>query len=193
MAEPLTKRPRGALPAMRIRAVSPHATYLHEHLARLSDEDRRVRLGRQVAAVAVEAYCTRSRCADPLILGCFIEGRMIASAELFELPDDRFGLGHGAAIADLLIAVEKPYRRHGVAQALGQSTIRHAAARRIALVRMAYLENNLPMQRLTASLGAVHNRSGSMVRAELCTGWLRDSLVHTLIERAPGFRPISSY
>lgn len=184
---------QGAVLPLRIRVVSPHASYLHEHLARLDDKDRRTRLGRPVATGAIEAYCTRARCAEPVILGGFVDGCMVASAELFALRDDRFDMVSHAAIADMLIVVEKPSRRRGLAGSLAKEIIRHAASERIALVRMLYDSSNRPMARISKRFGAVHSQTGTSIRAEVCTGWLADNLAQTLIERAPPFRPLIGY
>ena len=181
--------PDGAA-SVRLRVLSPQASQLHEHLARLDDGDRRVRLGRSVAPTAVEAYCTRARVADPLIVGGFVDGRLVASAELFALPDEPFGVGRAAPMADLLMAIEPSHRGRGLAVRLARELIRHGASRRIALVRMEYDPANTPMARVSARLGAVHNRSGRRVRAELCTGWISDGLVPPLTERRAGYRPL---
>lgn len=191
--KPVAAANQGANLPLCIRAVSPHAGYLHEHLARLDDKDRRTRLGRPVSPGAIEAYCTRARCAEPVILGGFVDGCMVASAELFALRDDRFDLGSHTAVADMLIVVEKPFRRRGLAGSLAKEIIRHAASQRIALIRMLYDSSNRPMARISTRFGSVHSRTGTNVRAEICTGWLADNLAQTLIERAPPFRPLIGY
>jgi hypothetical protein len=176
--------------SVRLRVLSPQASQLHEHLARLDDRDRRERLGRVVAPAAVEAYCTRARVVDPLIVGGFVDGALVASAELFALPEEHFGAGRTAPMADLLMAIEPGHRGRGLAIRLAGELIRHGASRRIALVRMEYDPANMPMARVSARLGAVHNRAGKRVRAELCTGWIGDGLVPPLAERRAGFRPL---
>jgi GNAT superfamily N-acetyltransferase len=145
---------------LRLRILSAHARQLHDHLARLDERDRRARLGRPVATAAVEAYCTRSRVADPLILGGFVDGDLVASAELFAPVDESFAAGGAVPVADLLLAIERPHRGRGLGLRLMNEAIRHGASRRIALVRMEFDRGNLPMERLTARLGAVHHRLG---------------------------------
>ncbi|MGF1624885.1 MAG: GNAT family N-acetyltransferase [Alphaproteobacteria bacterium] len=195
MTDRTTSHPAGrTLPgALRLRIVSPYATPFHEHLARLGERDRRIRLGRTVAAEAIEAYCSRARLTEPLILGAYCDGILVASAELIVLPEERFGFGRTGSIANMLMAIEQGYRRRDLASRLAKETIRHAAVRRIALIRMDYEPTNVPMARLTARLGAVHGWVGGLVRAELCTGWIGDGLVPPLTERRPGFRSLPGF
>ena len=93
-------------------------------------------------------------------------------------------------MADLLIAIERSHRGRGLAFRLVKEILRHAARRRIALVRISYEPTNAAMARLTTRLGAVHSRTGQLIRAELCTGWIGEELVPPLTERTPGFRPL---
>lgn len=176
---------------LQIRNLSSHATALHEHLARLDEPERCLRLGRLVAVEAIAAFCTRGHCAEPINLGGYLNERLIASAELAILPEDRFGLSSRAAKADLLIAVERDYRGRGFAQQMVMSMLQHAAMKQIALVRLTYGQENEAMARVTANLGAVHSYTAQRVRAELCTGWIGqiDELIP--IERRDRFRPIT--
>lgn len=180
-------KPAGAA-AARVRPLSPHAPQLHEHLMRLDEADRLARLGRCVAAPAVEAYCTRSRVVEPIIVGGFVDGTMVGSAELFTLPEEPFGIGRSAQVADLRIAVEPAFRGRGLALAMAEELVRYGAGQRIALIRIDYEPENRAMARIGARLGAVRVRGRGAVRVELCTGWLGEGLVPIPAERQPGYR-----
>lgn len=176
---------------LQIRNLSSHAAPLHEHLARLDEADRCLRLGRMVAVDAIAAFCTRGHCAEPTNLGGYVDDRLIASAELSILPEDRFGLSSRAAKADLLVAVERGYRCRGYAQQLVMSMLQHAAMKQIALVRLSYGHDNAAMAQVTSRLGAVHSRTPHRVRAELCTGWIGQIEELIPIARNDRFRPIT--
>ena len=176
---------------LQVRNLSSHAATLHEHLARLDEADRCLRLGRMVAVDAIAAFCTRGHCAEPINLGGYLHDRLIASAELAILPEDRFGLSSRAAKADLLVAVERDYRGRGYAQRLVATMLQHAAMRQIALVRLTYGHENAAMAQVTSRLGAVHSRTPHRVRAELCTGWIGQIEAVIPIPRNDRFRPIT--
>lgn len=180
----------GAFVPVRVGMLSRRAPQLHRHLARLDDADRRARLGRPVAAPAVADFCSRARIAEPLVIGGFVRGELIASAELFALPKDHLAVGRAGPIGDLMIATERPYRGRGVAMELIRALVRRAALCGIPLVRMDYDPDNVAMARLTARLGAVHSRFRGLVRAEILTGWLSDGLVPLPAERQPGYRTL---
>ncbi|MEZ5668590.1 MAG: GNAT family N-acetyltransferase [Alphaproteobacteria bacterium] len=189
MAERIHPAAMATRPHERIRAIGAHAPLLHEHLARLSEIDRCARLGRPVAAPAIEAYCTRLRGEESLIVACVVGDRVVASGELVESAEDRvFGGGNG--VADLTIAVEEPHRRAGIAGRVCAELIRRAPQRRLALVRMAYAADNAAMARLAHRLGAIDREMAGRTTAEICTGWMNDALMPILFERSAGFRPL---
>jgi GNAT superfamily N-acetyltransferase len=114
----------------------------HDHLLRLTPEDRHSRFSGYVSDEAVAAYCGTVDWFRCVIIGCFIDGQLRAVAEL-HFDDPRLGRR-----SELAVTVEQDWQSQGIGTELLRRSITVCRNRAIRSIYMICLLENRRMQRI---------------------------------------------
>lgn len=120
----------------------------HDHLLRLTPEDRQYRFVGSVSDDVIAAHCTHFDWLRDVVIGCFVDGILRGAAEL-RLDDPRLGWR-----AELAITVEQPWQEHGIGTELTRRAIVVCRNRAIRSIAMICLLDNRRMQRIARKFDA---------------------------------------
>ncbi len=135
------------------------------HLLRLDPDSRAMRFGGTVSDTFVGDYADTLARPDAVVFGAFLEGRVVAVAELRMLFE-----GDGPS-AEAAFSVERPYQDHGIGDALLSRLIAVAQNRGIRTVYMMCLSANLRMRHLARKHDAQIELAESEVRGTVRQAW----------------------
>lgn len=133
-----------------------------DHLLRLDADSRRLRFGHMVGDDFIVEYANRSKTmaghSQCVIYGGFVDGEMIAAAELRKLGEV------WAPDAEAAFSVESAYQDTGIGTLLMGRLIRSARNRKIQHIYMNCLVENGKMQRIAKKYEAdLHFEYGSVI------------------------------
>jgi RimJ/RimL family protein N-acetyltransferase len=114
----------------------------HDHLLRLTPEDRHCRFAGLVSDERIAEYCANIDWFRTIIVGCFIDGTLRGAAEL-RLDDPRLGWR-----AELAVTVEQEWQSRGIGTELLRRAITACRNRGIRSIYMICLVANRRMQRI---------------------------------------------
>jgi len=114
----------------------------HDHLLRLTPEDRHCRFSGLVSDARIAEYCANIDWFRAIIVGCFIDGALRGVAEL-RLDDPRLGWR-----AELAVTVESEWQSRGIGTELLRRAITICRNRAIRSIYMICLVANQRMQRI---------------------------------------------
>jgi len=135
------------------------------HLLRLDPQSRAMRFGGAVSDTFVSGYADSLPRLDALLLGAFVDGRLIGVAELRMLFEDE------GPSAEAALSVEQPYQDHGIGDALLSRLIVAAQNRGVRAVYMICLNRNDRMRHLARKHDAELEFADSEVRGTLRQAW----------------------
>jgi RimJ/RimL family protein N-acetyltransferase len=115
---------------------------LHDHLLRLTPEDRHCRFAGFVSEERIAEYCSRVDWFRTIVIGSFIDGTLRGVAEL-RLDDPRVGWR-----AELAVTVELEWQSRGIGTELLRRAITVCRNRAIRSIYMICLVANRRMQRI---------------------------------------------
>lgn len=114
----------------------------HDHLLRLTPEDRHCRFAGLVSDERIAEYCANIDWFHVLIVGCFVDGTLRGVAEL-RLDDPRLGWR-----AELAVTVEHAWQSRGIGTELLRRAITACRNRAVRSIYMICLVANRRMQRI---------------------------------------------
>lgn len=114
----------------------------HDHLLRLTPEDRHCRFSGSVSDARIAEYCADIDWFRAIIIGCFVDGTLRGAAEL-RLDDPRVGWR-----AELAVTVEHEWQSRGIGTELLRRAITVCRNRAIRSIYMICLVANRRMQRI---------------------------------------------
>jgi GNAT superfamily N-acetyltransferase len=114
----------------------------HDHLLRLTAEDRHCRFSGLVSDARIAEYCANIDWFRAIIIGCFVDGTLRGVAEL-RLDDPRLGWR-----AELAVTVEHEWQSRGIGTELLRRAITVCRNRAIRSIYMICLVANRRMQRI---------------------------------------------
>ena len=114
----------------------------HDHLLRLTPEDRHCRFAGLVSDVRIAEYTSQIDWFRTIIVGCFVDGTLRGVAEL-RLDDPRVGWR-----AELAVTVENEWQSRGIGTELLRRAITVCRNRAIRSIYMICLVANRRMQRI---------------------------------------------
>jgi GNAT superfamily N-acetyltransferase len=114
----------------------------HDHLLRLTPEDRLCRFAGLVSDERIAEYCSHVDWFRSIVIGCFIDGVLRGVAEL-RLDDPRIGWR-----AELAVTVEEAWQSRGIGTELLRRAITVCRNRAIRSIDMICLVANRRMQRI---------------------------------------------
>jgi GNAT superfamily N-acetyltransferase len=114
----------------------------HDHLLRLTPEDRHCRFSGFVSDERIAEYCSHIDWFRTIIIGCFADGMLRGVAEL-RLDDPRVGWR-----AELAVTVEQEWQSRGIGTELLRRAITVCRNRAIRSIYMICLVANRRMQRI---------------------------------------------
>lgn len=136
-----------------------------QHFLRLDPGTRRMRFGGAVSAAYVNKYAEQIMQFDSAIYGAFVDGTLLAVAELRGLFDG------WPATAEAAFSVERKWQDQGIGDALLTRVIAAAQNRGVKTLYMICLTENKKMQHLAAKHSAVLKFHRSEVEASLDPPW----------------------
>lgn len=126
----------------------------HDHLLRLTPEDRQCRFAGLVSDGRIAEYCAQVDWFRTIVVGCFVDGTLRGIAEL-RLDDPRLGWR-----AELAVTVEHERQSRGIGTELLRRAITVCRNRGVRSIYMICLVANRRMQRI------VRRFEGELVIAE---------------------------
>jgi RimJ/RimL family protein N-acetyltransferase len=114
----------------------------HEHLLRLTPEDRHCRFAGFISDARIADYCSNIDWFRAIIVSCFVDGALRGVAEL-RLDDPRLGWR-----CELAVTVEDAWQSRGIGTALLRRAITICRNRAIRSIYMICLVENRRMQRI---------------------------------------------
>jgi GNAT superfamily N-acetyltransferase len=114
----------------------------HDHLLRLTPEDRHCRFSGSVSDFVIAEHCARIDWFRTVVIGCFIDGDLRGAAEL-RLDDSRVGWR-----SELAVTVERDWQDQGNGTELLRRSITVCRNRGIRSIYMICLLENRRMQRI---------------------------------------------
>lgn len=123
------------------------------HFLRLDPETRANRFMAAVSDRTALAYAERAFANEGLMYGAFVDGTLRGLGEL--RPAGRYGMALRLGTkAEAAFTVERDFRRHGVGSTLFRRVVGAARNRGVTELHVRCLNDNAPMRRLAARLGA---------------------------------------
>jgi RimJ/RimL family protein N-acetyltransferase len=114
----------------------------HDHLLRLTPEDRHCRFAGLVSDARIAEYCASVDWFRSILVGCFVDGALRGVAEL-RLDDPRLGWR-----AELAVTVEQEWQSRGIGTELLRRAVTACRNRGIRSIYMICLIANRRMQRI---------------------------------------------
>ena len=114
----------------------------HEHLLRLTSDDRHCRFSGFVSDERIAAYCSDIDWFRAIIVGCFVDGVLRGVAEL-RFDDPRLGWR-----VELAVTVEREWQGRGIGTDLLRRAITICRNRAVRAITMICLVENRRMQRI---------------------------------------------
>jgi RimJ/RimL family protein N-acetyltransferase len=143
------------------KLLPPEASLFHDHLGRLSPDDRMSRFSGGVSAAALIEHVRRFDWRTGWLIGCFEDGCLRGIAELRWLDP---GLGWRGELA---ITVEEAWQDQGVGTELLRLSIIHARNRGLKSLYMICLTDNRRMQTIARKFEGQLSFEGSQVEADI--------------------------
>lgn len=131
------------------------------HLLRLDMATRIERFGRGVSAEWLSAYCDETDPIHGVVVGCWVEGRLVGVGEL------RRYARAWTPIAEVALSLEAPWQNHGLGSLLTRRLMLCARNRGMTTLRMLSQASNLRMLHILRRGGARMHYAGDQVEAEL--------------------------
>jgi len=137
---------------------------VRSHLTRLAPHDRTMRFCGPASDDWIHGYIAQSERCRIETIGCFIDGRLRAAADLI-LPT---ALDRSAEVA---LSVEGPYQGRGLGGTVLKAALLHARNRLIGAVSFVTLAANTRMRRLARRNGATLCASDGMLEGRFLLPW----------------------
>jgi len=145
-----------------IRALWPcELEQFRQHLLRLDLATRIERFGRGVSAEWLSTYCDETDFIHGVVLGCWIEGRLVGVGELRRYD------ASWSPVAEVALSLEPAWQNHGVGSLLARRLLLSARNRGITTLHMLSQASNLRMLHILSRSGARMSYAGDQVEAEL--------------------------
>lgn len=131
------------------------------HILRLDAETRADRFMSVTSDRTALAHAERALVSKGIVFGAFADGVLRGLGELHPVGSrplyPSFGLG---LLAEAAFAVERDFRREGLASALFRRMVEAARSRGVAELHVRFLDANGPMRKLALKLGAKLHAAG---------------------------------
>lgn len=134
---------------------------LRDHLLRLTPEDRRRRFFAGVSEDSIIGHCRRIEWLRAVVIGSFVDGRLIGAAEL---RFDRVGFPESAELA---VTVELSFQSQGIGTELLRRALIIASNRGVSTLTMICLLDNLRMQAIARKFDGKLIRLGAEAEADV--------------------------